>query len=90
MARVVGDGATAFYVQDVMVHPDCQRRGIGTALMEAVMAYFRRATPRRSSLGLFTGRHLAGFYERQGFEGPGTSLYGMYLKKWDASHAKPE
>ena len=23
-----------------------------------------------------------GFYERYGFEGPDTSLYGMYLKKW--------
>jgi GNAT superfamily N-acetyltransferase len=90
MARVVGDGATVFYVQDVMVHPDCQRRGIGTALMEAVMAYFRRATPRRSSLGLFTGRNLAGFYERHGFEGPDTGLYGMYLKNWDAPQARAE
>jgi ribosomal protein S18 acetylase RimI-like enzyme len=64
MARVVGDGATAYYVQDVAVLPDCQRRGIGTALLEAVMNYFRRETPGQSSLGLFTGRGLAGFYER--------------------------
>jgi GNAT superfamily N-acetyltransferase len=84
MARVVGDGAMAFYVQDVMVLPAYQRRGIGTALMEAVMDYFRRRTPRQSSIGLFTGRNLAGFYERHGFEGPNAGLYGMYLKKWDA------
>jgi GNAT superfamily N-acetyltransferase/predicted enzyme related to lactoylglutathione lyase len=84
MARVVGDGAAAFYVQDVMVLPDRQRQGIGTALMGAVMGYFRRATPRQSSLGLFTGRNLAGFYARHGFEGPDTSLFGMYLKKGDA------
>jgi GNAT superfamily N-acetyltransferase len=81
MARVVGDGATAFYVQDVMVLPAYQQQGIGTALMEAVMGYFRRATPRKSSIGLFTGRNLAGFYERHGLEGPDTSLYGMFLKK---------
>ena len=62
----------------------------GLALMEAVMAYFRRATPRRSSLGLFTGRNLAGFYERHGFEGPETGLYGMYFKRWDAPPARPE
>jgi GNAT superfamily N-acetyltransferase len=83
MARLVGDGATVVYVQDVMVLPSHHRKGIGTALMEAVMTYFRRATPPRSSIGLFTGRNLAGFYERHGFEGPDTALYGMYLKKWD-------
>jgi GNAT superfamily N-acetyltransferase len=85
LARVVGDGATAFYVQDVMVHPDRQRRGIGTALVGAVMGHFRRAAPRGASIGLFTGRNLAGFYERHGLEGPDTSLYGMYLRKGDAS-----
>ena len=81
MARVVGDGAMAFYVQDVVVLPNFQRQGIGTALMGAVMSYFQRVTPRQSSLGLFTGRNLAGFYGRHGFEGPDTSLYGMFFKK---------
>jgi GNAT superfamily N-acetyltransferase len=90
MARVVGDGAMAFYVQDVVVLPTYQRQGIGTALMEAVMSYFRRMTPRRSAIGLFTGRNLAGFYERHGFEGPETGLYGMFFKKWDAPPARPE
>src|SRR5262249_446601 len=83
MARMVGDGGTAFYVQDVVVHPDRQRQGIGTALMEGVMGYFQRATPGQSSIGLFTGRRLAGFYERYGFEGPETAPYGMYLTKSD-------
>jgi hypothetical protein len=50
--------------------------------MGTVLDYFRRGTLPQSSLGLFTGRNLAGFYERHGFEGPDTSLYGMYLKKW--------
>jgi GNAT superfamily N-acetyltransferase len=90
MARVVGDGGIFFYVQDVVVHPDRQRQGIGTALMEAVMGYFRRATPPRSSIGLFTGRLLAGFYERHGFEGPDTAPYGMYQTKSDASPTRAE
>jgi GNAT superfamily N-acetyltransferase len=89
MARLVGDGA-GFYVHDVAVHPDRQRQGIGTALMEALMGHFLRATPPKSSIGLFTGRNLAGFYERHGFEGPDTSLYGMYFKKWGAESPKPE
>ena len=90
MARVVGDGAMALYVQDVVVLPNFQRQGIGTALMEAVMDYFRRRTPRQSAIGLFTGRNLAGFYEWHGFEGPETGLYGMYFKRWDAPPDWPE
>jgi hypothetical protein len=58
--------------------------------MEAVMGYFRRRTPRQSAIGLFTGRNLGGFYERHGFEGPETGLYGMYFKKWDAPPAGPK
>jgi hypothetical protein len=54
------------------------------------MGYFRRAMPRHSSIGLFTGRHLAGFYERHGFEGPDTAPYGMYLTKSDGSPARAE
>ncbi len=85
MARVVGDGAMACYVQDVMVLPACQRQGIGTALVEAVMRYFHERTPPQATIGLFTGRNLAGFYERHGFEGPETGLYGMYFRKSPAS-----
>src|SRR5262249_3492390 len=90
MARIVGDWAKAFYVQDVIVHPDRQRQGIGTALMGAVMAYFRRTTPDGSSIGLFTGRRLAVSYERHGFGGPDTAPYGMYFTKSDASPARSE
>jgi len=54
------------------------------------MGYFRRATPGQSSIGLFTGRHLAGFYERHGFDGPDTAPYGMYFTKPDTSPIKLE
>jgi GNAT superfamily N-acetyltransferase len=89
MVRLVGDAANVFYVQDVVVRPDYQRKGIGTALMDAVIDHFQRSTPRHFSIGLFTGRHLAGFYERHGFEGPDTSLYGMYLNESDMPPIRP-
>jgi hypothetical protein len=53
--------------------------------MHAVMSYFRRATPPSASIGLFTGRRLAGFYEQHGFAGPDTGPYGMYLSKSNTS-----
>jgi len=37
VARVVTDGATVCYLQDVLVHPDAQRRGIGRALVLAAL-----------------------------------------------------
>jgi GNAT superfamily N-acetyltransferase len=82
MARVVGDGAMGYYLQDVVVIPDRQRKGIGTALVEAAVGYFRRVAPPKASIALFTGRNLAAFYGQHGFEGPDTGLYGMFLKKW--------
>lgn len=33
LARVIGDGATICYLQDVLVHPAAQRLGVGRALV---------------------------------------------------------
>ncbi|MBZ2198364.1 GNAT family N-acetyltransferase [Occultella gossypii] len=33
LARVISDGATICYLQDVLVHPDAQRAGVGRALI---------------------------------------------------------
>ena len=33
MGRIVGDGAIYFYIQDLVVSPDVQGQGIGTAIM---------------------------------------------------------
>lgn len=40
LARVVGDGQTIAYLQDILVHPDWQRSGIGAWLIrEAFLPY---------------------------------------------------
>lgn len=38
--RVVGDGFTIIFVQDILVFPEKQRKGIGTALLKAVLAKY--------------------------------------------------
>ncbi len=40
LIRVVGDGHTVILIQDILVCPQCQRQGIGTKLMKAVLAVY--------------------------------------------------
>ena len=35
--RVVGDGFTILFIQDILVFPKAQRKGVGTALLKAVL-----------------------------------------------------
>jgi len=38
LARVISDGASIAYLQDLLVHPDHRRRGTGAALVTAALA----------------------------------------------------
>lgn len=35
--RTVGDGHTIVFVQDILVFPEHQRKGVGSALLQAVL-----------------------------------------------------
>lgn len=38
--RVVGDGYSIVFIQDLLVHPEYQRQGIGTQLLRRIMERF--------------------------------------------------
>jgi GNAT superfamily N-acetyltransferase len=40
LIRVLSDDVTMAFIQDVLVHPEAQRHGVGRALMEAALARF--------------------------------------------------
>ncbi|WP_026119195.1 GNAT family N-acetyltransferase [Nocardiopsis ganjiahuensis] len=40
LARSISDGATIVYLQDVLVHPSEQRRGVGRRLLDALFAEY--------------------------------------------------
>jgi len=78
-ARVVGDGGMYFYVQDLIVAPLHQGRGLGDLLLDQVLAYLERDAPDGAFVGLIAAEGKAGFYARRGFavrpqDGPGMSL----------------
>lgn len=65
LARVVGDGASIAYLQDVLVHPDHRRRGIGAALVASAFEPF--AHVRQHVLLTDTDHAQRVFYEALGF-----------------------
>ncbi len=67
MARVVGDGALFFYVQDVIVIPAHQGRGVGALLVGRVMDYIKGHAPEKAFVGLFAVERTLPFYARYGF-----------------------
>ena len=65
LIRVVGDGHTIVFVQDILVHPQFQRRGIGSALLQAVLN--RYAGVRQIELLTDDTPETAAIYRSMGF-----------------------
>lgn len=65
-AAVVSNGVTDAYIQDVMVHPDYQRMGIGTQLMERLLARLKADGLYMVSV-IYGDETLRPFYEKFGF-----------------------
>ena len=63
--RVVGDGFTIVFVQDILVYPEKQRRGVGSTLLKAVLA--RYADVRQIELATDNAKTTSAFYRSLGF-----------------------
>jgi ribosomal protein S18 acetylase RimI-like enzyme len=85
MARVLGDGGLVFYIQDVIVLPGFQRRGIGSLLMDKVMEYIGAHATDNTYVGLMAAKEKEAFYEQYGFMRRPNDRMGsgmvMYLKR---------
>ena len=65
LIRTVGDGYTIVFVQDILVFPEHQRRGIGTALLQAVLDRFGHV--RQMELATDDTPKTIAFYKSLGF-----------------------
>ncbi len=65
LARVVSDDHAIMYLQDLLVHPSHQRRGIGRRLLERCLERFAHC--RQKVLLADDDERLVGFYEALGF-----------------------
>lgn len=63
--RVVGDGASVVFIQDILVLPEYQRKGIGTQLLHTVMEQF--SSVYQMQLMTDNTPKTTAFYESLGF-----------------------
>ncbi|MEO3943917.1 GNAT family N-acetyltransferase [Gorillibacterium sp. CAU 1737] len=66
LIRVVGDGVTIVYIQDLLVRTDYQNRGIATRLMEQALARYEKV--RQKVLLTEEAPDVRHFYEKHGFQ----------------------
>lgn len=73
LARVVGDGQTIVYLQDILIRPTHQRRGIGRELFQRVFAPYSDVRQKVLITDDEASQHA--FYESMGFTETGDLDY---------------
>lgn len=81
-ARVVGDGGLCFYIQEIIVHPDHQRKGIASTFMKYILNYLEDNATKRSYIGVFAGKGLESFYKKYGFWERPTGVMGSGMMQF--------
>lgn len=64
--RAVGDGYTIVFVQDILVFPEHQRKGVGSALLQAVLDKYSHV--RQIELATDNTEKTVAFYRSMGFQ----------------------
>ncbi len=76
LGRVIGDGGLYFYIQDIIVHPDLQGQGYGSAIMDKCMKYINGHVKHGAMVGLLSAKGKESFYEKWDFMKRPNEIYG--------------
>jgi ribosomal protein S18 acetylase RimI-like enzyme len=77
--RVIGDGGMYFYIQDIVVLPEYQGRGVGQMIMNEIMDYIKSAARPNAFIGLMSAKDKSGFYVKFGFAERPPGRPGMFI-----------
>ena len=76
-ARLIGDGVLTFLIQDVLVAPKYQRKGIGSKIMGIVLGHLETIALPESFIGLMATPGTEGFFAKHGFAARPEDAPGM-------------
>lgn len=79
MGRIISDGALFFHLVDVAVDPTHQGRGLGKAIVAALLAQVRKAAPAEAYVSLMANGEAHRLYEPFGFAPVMPEARGMAL-----------
>ena len=79
VGRIVGDGALHFYLTGIMIIPVWQRRGVGTRIVEALLARVKEVPYENALIEALPLPRLDRFYARFGFRACRQYAPGMHL-----------
>ncbi len=82
MGRLIGDGMY-YVIVDIVVQPAYQKRGIGSKIIDIIIAYVDKETPigGRSSIQLIAEKGKERFYEKRGFKTIPHEFCGSGMRK---------
>jgi GNAT superfamily N-acetyltransferase len=83
MGRLVGDGVMYWYVQDVIIRPEYQGKGIGKTIMEHIIRHIEKSSLPGTTVtvGLMAAKGKDAFYEKLGFVARPSEIYGAGMIK---------
>jgi len=80
MGRVIGDGGLFFQIVDIAVDPAHQGRGLGKAIVAALVARVRRDAPASAYVSQIADGEAQRLYAQFGFVATAPESIGMALQ----------
>jgi len=79
MGRAIGDGGWYFHIADMATLPAHQKRGLGSMVLNALLAQIRAAAPGEAFVSLMADPPGRPLYSRYGFAEDREGSMGMSL-----------
>jgi len=80
MGRIIGDGGTAFQIVDIALEPDHHGKGLGKAIMAALMEHLTTHAPTGAYISLIADGDARHLYAKYGFEPVMPHSIGMAMR----------